>query len=106
MEPGHTWVVDVYVETDRLVLRRFTLDDLELGAELDGDPQVKRYIDGGAPVDRRELAETLKDPDLVKRMADAGLKATSLDAAAFGALIRKERDEMQAVVKSAGIQPE
>jgi tripartite-type tricarboxylate transporter receptor subunit TctC len=54
----------------------------------------------------RALAETLKDADLVRRMADAGLKATSLDAAAFGALIRKERDEMQAVVKAAGIQPE
>ena len=54
----------------------------------------------------RELSETLKDPDLVKRMADAGLKATSLDAAAFGALIRKERDEMASVVKAAGIQPE
>jgi len=60
VEPGHTWVVDVYVETDRLVLRRFTSDDLELVIELDGDPQVKRYIDGGLPVDRRELAETLQ----------------------------------------------
>jgi tripartite-type tricarboxylate transporter receptor subunit TctC len=39
-------------------------------------------------------------------MADAGLKATSLDAAAFGALIRKEREEMASVVKAAGIQPE
>jgi len=52
--------VDVYVETDRLVLRRFTPDDLGLVVELDGDPEVKRYIDGSAPVDRRELAETLQ----------------------------------------------
>jgi RimJ/RimL family protein N-acetyltransferase len=57
---GHTWVVDVYVETGRLVLRRFTSDDLELVVELDGDPQVKRYIDGGLRVDRRELVETLQ----------------------------------------------
>lgn len=54
----------------------------------------------------RETAEALKDPELVKRMADAGLKATSLDAGAFAALIRKERDEMASVVKAAGIQPE
>jgi tripartite-type tricarboxylate transporter receptor subunit TctC len=54
----------------------------------------------------RELAETLRDPELVKRMADAGLKATSVDAAGFGALLRKERDDLQAVVKAAGIQPE
>lgn len=51
--------VDAFIETDRLVLRRFTLDDLELLVELDGDPQVKRYIDDGAAVDRQELAETL-----------------------------------------------
>ena len=51
--------VDVFVETDRLVLRRFTRDDLELLVQLDSDPDVKRYIDGGAPVDRDDLADTL-----------------------------------------------
>ena len=51
--------VDVFVETDRLVLRRFTGDDLELLVELDSDPEVKRYIDDGAPVDRQDLAEML-----------------------------------------------
>jgi RimJ/RimL family protein N-acetyltransferase len=53
-------VVDVFVETDRLVLRRFTRDDLDLIVDLDSDPAVKRYIDDGAPVDRAELAETLE----------------------------------------------
>lgn len=57
---GHNGGVDVFVETDRLVLRRFTRDDLELIAELDSDPEVKRYIDNGAPVDRTELAEMLE----------------------------------------------
>jgi RimJ/RimL family protein N-acetyltransferase len=52
--------VHVFVETDRLVLRRFTRDDLELIVELDSDPQVKRYIDNGAPVDRNDLATTLE----------------------------------------------
>ncbi len=52
--------VDVFVETDRLVLRRFTRDDLELLVELDSDRQVKRYIDNGAAVDRSDLAETLE----------------------------------------------
>jgi RimJ/RimL family protein N-acetyltransferase len=51
--------VDVFLETDRLVLRRFTGDDLELLVELDSDPEVKRYIDDGAPVDRQELAAML-----------------------------------------------
>jgi RimJ/RimL family protein N-acetyltransferase len=52
--------VDVFVETDRLVLRRFTRDDLDSIVELDSDPEVKRYIDNGAAVDRQELAEMLE----------------------------------------------
>jgi len=48
------------MEPTTAVLRRFTPDDLELVVELDGDPQVKRYIDGGLRVDRRELVETLQ----------------------------------------------
>ena len=51
--------VDVFVETDRLLLRRFTHDDLELIVGLDSDPGVKRYIDDGAAVDREDLVETL-----------------------------------------------
>jgi RimJ/RimL family protein N-acetyltransferase len=52
--------VDAFIETHRLVLRRFTPDDLDLLVELDSDPAVKRYIDNGAPVDRNELAEMLE----------------------------------------------
>ena len=53
------WWMDVFVETDRVVLRRFTRDDLELIVGLDSDPGVKRYIDDSAAVDREELAENL-----------------------------------------------
>ncbi len=52
-------VVHVYLETDRLVLRRFTSGDLDLIVELDGDLEVKRYIDNGAAVDRDDLREML-----------------------------------------------
>ena len=51
--------MDVFVETERLVLRRFTADDLELLVELDSDPEVKRYIDGGVAVERQDLAAML-----------------------------------------------
>ena len=51
--------MDVYLETERITLRWFTADDLELIVELDSDPAVKRYIDNGAPVDRDELIEHL-----------------------------------------------
>lgn len=51
--------VAVFVETARMELRRFDAEDLELLVELDSDPEVKRFIDGGAPVDREELADRL-----------------------------------------------
>ncbi|MEQ1874584.1 MAG: GNAT family N-acetyltransferase [Ilumatobacteraceae bacterium] len=51
--------MDVYLETERVILRWFTSDDLELVVDLDSDPAVKRYIDNGAPVDRDECIEHL-----------------------------------------------
>ena len=41
--------VDAYLETDRLILRRFTADDADLLIELDSDPAVMRYLTGGKP---------------------------------------------------------
>ncbi len=46
----------VYLETERLVLRRFTPDDAELLVELDSDPEVMRYLSGG-PATPREVIE-------------------------------------------------
>ncbi len=37
------------VETDRLVLRQFTVDGADLLIELDSDPEVMRYLTGGEP---------------------------------------------------------
>lgn len=45
----------VFLETERLVLRRFTMDDLEHLVALDGDPAVMRYITGGPPTPRETL---------------------------------------------------
>lgn len=47
----------VYIETDRLVLRRFTPDDLDAVEALDADPAVMRYITGGLPTPRDELRD-------------------------------------------------
>lgn len=38
--------MDVYLETPRLVLRRFTAADVELLVELDSDVEVMRYLTG------------------------------------------------------------
>ena len=42
----------VYLETDRLILRRFTEADVDHLVALDGDPEVMRYVTGGIPTPR------------------------------------------------------
>jgi RimJ/RimL family protein N-acetyltransferase len=45
----------VFLETERLSLRRFTHDDVDNLVELDSDPQVMRYITGGRATPREEI---------------------------------------------------
>jgi RimJ/RimL family protein N-acetyltransferase len=47
--------VQIFLETDRLVLRRFTEDDVDNLVELDGDPEVMHFINGGRPTPRHEI---------------------------------------------------
>lgn len=49
--------MDIYLRTERLVLRRFTPDDLDAIEALDADPEVMRYINGGRPTPREELRD-------------------------------------------------
>ena len=49
--------MQVFLETERLVLRRFTEDDVDLLVELDADPEVMRYINGGEPTSRAEVVD-------------------------------------------------
>jgi RimJ/RimL family protein N-acetyltransferase len=46
---------EIFLETDRLLLRRFTEDDVENLVELDGDPEVMRFINGGRPTSPQEI---------------------------------------------------
>jgi RimJ/RimL family protein N-acetyltransferase len=47
--------MDILLETERLRLRRFTPDDVELLVELDSDPEVMRFINGGRPTPREDI---------------------------------------------------
>ncbi len=49
----------IFLETDRLLLRRFTGDDVDLLHELDSDPAVLRYVTGGPPTPRAELRDDI-----------------------------------------------
>jgi RimJ/RimL family protein N-acetyltransferase len=47
--------VRVFLETDRLVLRRFTKADADDLFDLDGDPEVMHFITGGRTTPREEI---------------------------------------------------
>jgi RimJ/RimL family protein N-acetyltransferase len=47
--------MQIFLETERLVLRQFTEDDVDNLVELDSDPDVMHFINGGRPTPRREI---------------------------------------------------
>jgi RimJ/RimL family protein N-acetyltransferase len=47
--------MDVFLETERLRLRRLTDSDVENLVELDSDPEVMRYTTGGKPTSRHAI---------------------------------------------------
>jgi RimJ/RimL family protein N-acetyltransferase len=49
--------MQIFLETERLILRRFTADDADLLVELDSDPEVLRYVTGGPPTPARRDRE-------------------------------------------------
>ncbi len=51
--------MDVFLETERLLLRRFTMADVDHLVELDGDPAVMRFLNGGVPTSREAIAREI-----------------------------------------------
>ncbi len=47
--------MQVFLETRRLVLRRFTMADVDNLVSLDADPDVMHFVTGGIPTDRDEI---------------------------------------------------
>jgi RimJ/RimL family protein N-acetyltransferase len=47
--------MQVFLETERLVLRRFTMADAGDLVSLDADPDVMRFVTGGIPTSREEI---------------------------------------------------
>ena len=68
----------IHLETERLILRRLTGADVDRLFELDSDPAVMRFINGGRPTPR-EAIETEILPRLLdeyERVAGYGVWAT------------------------------
>ena len=49
----------VFLQTDRLILRRFTDEDVDNLYELDSDPEVMRYLSGGPATPRDEIEHVI-----------------------------------------------
>ncbi len=49
--------MNVFLETERLLLRRFTHDDVDNLVNLDSDLEVMRYITGGASTPREDVEQ-------------------------------------------------
>ena len=47
--------MQVFLETDRLALRRFSMADADNLVDLDADPDVMRFVTGGIPTSREEI---------------------------------------------------
>ncbi|HEY1349277.1 MAG TPA: GNAT family N-acetyltransferase [Ktedonobacteraceae bacterium] len=47
--------MQICLETARMVLRRFTADDVDRLLELDSDPEVMRFLNGGVPTPRQAI---------------------------------------------------
>ena len=48
-------------ETERLLLRPYTMDDVESSYQVNRDPEVSRYTGDGGPKTREEMATILRD---------------------------------------------
>ena len=48
---------NIFLESERMIFRRFTMDDVDHIAVLDGDPDVMRYVADGPPKTRRDAEE-------------------------------------------------
>ena len=47
--------MQVFLETERMVLRRFTAADVDHLVDLDSDPEVMRFLTGGTPTPREVI---------------------------------------------------
>jgi RimJ/RimL family protein N-acetyltransferase len=49
----------IILETPRLAIREFTMDDVDNLFDLNSDPEVMRYLTGGRPTPREEIRDTV-----------------------------------------------
>ena len=64
------------METERLVLQRFTFDDGHYLYDLDNDPEVMRYINGGVPTSKSVIEKDILPVFLAHEKSEFGFWKT------------------------------
>ena len=77
----------VFLETERLRLRCFTADDVDLLVALDADPEVMFFITGGAPTPREEIETEVLPAFLAYHARSAGTGFWALERRVDGAFL-------------------
>ena len=72
------------IETDRLILRPFVLDDVENLVSLDADPDVMRFINGGEPTPRDEVEREILPHFLALQARASGYGFWAVDEKSTG----------------------
>jgi RimJ/RimL family protein N-acetyltransferase len=78
---------EVFLETPRLLLRRFTADDADLLVALDADPDVMFFINAGVPTPRAEIEDDVLPAFLSYYQRFAGYGFWALEVRATGAFV-------------------
>ena len=81
---GQNRPVTVFVETERLALRRFTPHDADALVDLDSDPAVMHYVTGGIPTSREEIESDVLPAFLAWYERHAGLGFWAAEEKASG----------------------
>ena len=83
--------IDVFVETERLVLRRFVPADVGRLFSLHNDPEVMRFLNGGRETPRREIEREYRERFARKGYRAAFERATDDFVGWFGLHPREDR---------------
>src|SRR5690242_4171944 len=77
----------IFLETERLLLRRFTEADVDNLVALDGDPDVMRFLTGGKPTPREVIQNHILPTLLAYYARDDGYGVWAAIAKATGAFL-------------------
>lgn len=80
-------LTDIFLETARLRLRRFTPADEDSLVALDSDPEVMRYLNGGIPTPREVIAATVLPGFLASYDRVPGFGVWAAEESASGAFL-------------------